>query len=218
MTHPSVRAAGFALNIFIIHALGDVISPVVIGIMSDRGDMNKAFMIVGLDVPRRRRVWLFGARFLERDRRNTDLFAATTAALSAGGAIAIFPEGTTQPEPALQPPRTGTARMLLDAEITAGLHVALLPVGLAFDRPGTFRSGRALVLIGVPVATADLPAGAPPARALTDRLAEALRRLIIEADDRTRCACSSWSRRCGGRRKAQPRRSTPPASAGCSAR
>ncbi len=117
--------------------------------------------------------------------RNTDLFAATTAALAAGGAIAIFPEGTTQPEPALQPLRTGTARMLLDAEnATAGLHVTLLPVGLVFDRPGTFRSGRALVLIGEPVATADLPAGTAPARALTDRLAEALRRLIIEADDR----------------------------------
>jgi len=117
--------------------------------------------------------------------RNTDLFAATTAALRGGGAIAIFPEGVTQPEPALQTLRTGTARMLLDAENAApGLHVTLLPVGLVFDRPGTFRSGRALVLIGAPIATSDLSAGAAPARVLTDRLTAALRGQIIEADDR----------------------------------
>ena len=47
--------------------------------------------------------------------KNAALFAATTAALRAGGAIAIFPEGRTQPEPALQEVRTGTARMLLAA-------------------------------------------------------------------------------------------------------
>ena len=117
--------------------------------------------------------------------RNTDLFAATTAALAAGGAIAIFPEGVTQPEPALQTLRTGTARMLLEAETaTPGLRVTLLPVGLVFDRPGTFRSGRALVLIGAPIATADLPGGPAPVRVLTERLTEALRRQIIEADDR----------------------------------
>src|SRR5256885_17097903 len=48
VTHPSLRAAGYALNIFIIHALGDVISPVVIGIISDKTDMNHAFVVVGL--------------------------------------------------------------------------------------------------------------------------------------------------------------------------
>ena len=43
VTHPSMRAAGFALNIFVIHALGDVISPVIIGILSDRYNMNVRF-------------------------------------------------------------------------------------------------------------------------------------------------------------------------------
>jgi len=62
--------------------------------------------------------------------KNTALFAATTAALSAGGAIAVFPEGRTQPEPALQELRTGTARMLLAAEgdAHAAVRVTLLPV------------------------------------------------------------------------------------------
>ena len=123
--------------------------------------------------------------------RNAALFAATSAALSAGGAIVIFPEGRTQPEPVLQEIRTGTARMLLAAERegASGPHVTLLPVGLVFQQPGTFREGRALVLIGPPVATADCleprtePA-APAARVLTERLAAALRAQIIEADDR----------------------------------
>jgi 1-acyl-sn-glycerol-3-phosphate acyltransferase len=124
-------------------------------------------------------------------RKNVALFEATTAALRAGGAILIFPEGRTQPEPALQEIRTGTARMLLAAENGApgGARVTLLPVGLVFDRPGTFRTGRALVLVGPPVATADCLDGgeeAPlrAARVLTDRLADALRAQIVEADDR----------------------------------
>ena len=123
--------------------------------------------------------------------RNAALFAATTAALRAGGAILIFPEGRTQPEPVLQEVRTGTARMLLAAESGAPGHfrVTLLPVGLLFHQPGTFRAGRALVLIGHPVATADVLGGSEAAsgqaaRALTDRLADALRAQIVEADDR----------------------------------
>jgi len=44
--------------------------------------------------------------------RNTELFDATTVTLRAGGAILIFPEGRTQPEPVLLTLRTGTARML----------------------------------------------------------------------------------------------------------
>ncbi len=123
--------------------------------------------------------------------KNAALFAATTAALRSGGAILIFPEGRTQPEPVLQEVRTGTARMLLAAERGAPgtFRVTLLPVGLVFDQPGTFRTGRALVLIGSPVATADCLGGdeaasARGARLLTGRLADALRAQIVEADDR----------------------------------
>ncbi len=123
--------------------------------------------------------------------KNVALFAATTAALRAGGAILIFPEGRTQPEPALQEIRTGTARMLLAAEGGASgtARVTLLPVGLVFDQPGTFRTGRALVLVGRPVPTADCASGddaatVRAARLLTDRLADGLRAQIIEADDR----------------------------------
>jgi glycerol-3-phosphate O-acyltransferase/dihydroxyacetone phosphate acyltransferase len=105
--------------------------------------------------------------------RNAALFAATTAALRVGEAILIFPEGRTQPEPVLLELRTGAARMLLAAEegTAAGAGVTLLPVGLVFHRPGTFREGRALVLIGDPVPRVERTAESPElaARSLTER-------------------------------------------------
>jgi MFS family permease len=71
VTHPSMRAAGFALCIFVIHALGDVISPVIIGLLNDYfHDMTKSFLIVGLTFLIAGVLWLWGARYLARD---TDL-------------------------------------------------------------------------------------------------------------------------------------------------
>jgi MFS family permease len=68
VTHPSIRSVGFALNIFIIHALGDVISPVVIGLLNDRyGDMNTSFLVVGLMFLAAGIFWMIGMRFLPRD-------------------------------------------------------------------------------------------------------------------------------------------------------
>ncbi len=68
VAHPSVRAVGFALNIFIIHALGDVISPVVIGFLNDwYGDMNQSFLLVGLMFLVAGLLWLMGTRYLQRD-------------------------------------------------------------------------------------------------------------------------------------------------------
>jgi glycerol-3-phosphate O-acyltransferase / dihydroxyacetone phosphate acyltransferase len=121
--------------------------------------------------------------------RNDQLFAASTATLGRGDAILIFPEGVSQPEPTLMPLRTGAARMLLAAEADAVGPVTLLPVGLMFHEPGTFRAGWALIAVGEPVETADLVALArtepeEAARRLTARLGEALRGLLAEVDDR----------------------------------
>jgi hypothetical protein len=72
-----MRAIGFAVNIFIIHALGDVISPVAIGCLNDWfRDMNKSFIAVGLMFPAAGIFWLAGMRYLQRD----------TEAASAGNA------------------------------------------------------------------------------------------------------------------------------------
>ncbi|MGH7384257.1 MAG: 1-acyl-sn-glycerol-3-phosphate acyltransferase, partial [Candidatus Rokuibacteriota bacterium] len=84
--------------------------------------------------------------------RNAALFAASTDALRRGLAILIFPEGVSQPEPTLMPLRTGAARIALAAEADGIGPVTLLPVGLMFHEPGTFRTGWALVAVGPPVA------------------------------------------------------------------
>ena len=67
VSHPSIRAAGFALNIFVIHAFGDVLSPVVIGVLGDRWNMDRAFLVVGAMFLLAGILWLLGARHLERD-------------------------------------------------------------------------------------------------------------------------------------------------------
>lgn len=122
---------------------------------------------------------------------NIGMFRHAVAALAAGRALLIFPEGTSQAQPVLQPLRTGVARMLLAAEAAHGgaLGVRLVPAGLVYHEPGRFRAGQALVAFGEPVDTADcvaLSATDPPAaaRRLTERLTEQLRALIVEADDR----------------------------------
>ena len=120
---------------------------------------------------------------------NALTFRAVGEALARGEAILIFPEGVSQPEPTLMTLRTGAARLLLEAEAAGAPPVTLLPVGLVLTEPGRFRAGRALILVGAAVPTADCVArhrSDPVAavRTLTDRLAEALRRQIVEAEDR----------------------------------
>jgi len=72
VTHPSMRAAGFALNIFIIHAFGDAVSPTIIGLLNGYfggrpEDMNKSFLVVGLTFLFAGGLWLTGMKFLKRD-------------------------------------------------------------------------------------------------------------------------------------------------------
>jgi len=45
VTNPAVRAMAFAVNIFFIHALGDAISPSILGWLSDRWDLRTALLI-----------------------------------------------------------------------------------------------------------------------------------------------------------------------------
>ena len=121
--------------------------------------------------------------------KNEAMFAAATAHLRAGGAILIFPEGRTQPAPTLLPLRTGTARLLLGAAADGVRHgLTLLPVGLVFETPGTFRVAAALVAVGsaVPVDDAVTAYASEPeatVRRLTERLAAAIRAQIVEAED-----------------------------------
>jgi glycerol-3-phosphate O-acyltransferase/dihydroxyacetone phosphate acyltransferase len=120
--------------------------------------------------------------------KNEQTFARCYEELAAGGAIAIFPEGTSHNEPALQPLKTGAARIVLGAEArrprpARPLGVAIVPVGLTFDARDRFRS-RALVAVGPPLDpspevalyAAD-PVGA--VQALTARIEDALQQVTL---------------------------------------
>jgi MFS family permease len=67
VTPPSVRASAFAVNILVIHALGDAISPPVIGWIADHYSMNLGFLFVGLMFLVGGVIWLLGARYLAAD-------------------------------------------------------------------------------------------------------------------------------------------------------
>lgn len=117
--------------------------------------------------------------------RNSETFAAVSAALAAGDAVCIFPEGMSHSTGRLEPLRTGAARMAIAAE-QRGTAVQLVPIGLNFDRKTMFRS-RATIVYGAPFSGRDLlPDGDEPdaaaVRALTDRIAGHMRRLLVEAD------------------------------------
>ena len=67
VTHPSIRATGFAFNILIIHALGDAVSPLVMGAIADAHDMGFAFQAVSGVILLGGLLWLWGSRYLARD-------------------------------------------------------------------------------------------------------------------------------------------------------
>lgn len=66
VTHPSVRATAFALNIFLIHILGDVPAPPILGRIG-HFNWNAAFTLVAIVMAAAGAVWAFGARYLARD-------------------------------------------------------------------------------------------------------------------------------------------------------
>jgi hypothetical protein len=64
---PAIRATAFAINIFIIHALGDAISPFIIGALADRFSLGRAFFMISFLIPLSGLFWLWGARYLAED-------------------------------------------------------------------------------------------------------------------------------------------------------
>src|SRR5206468_2652094 len=67
VTDPSVRATAFAVNILIIHALGDAAAPPLIGAVADRTNMNVAFLVVSAMMLVAGVLWLWGAKYLPSD-------------------------------------------------------------------------------------------------------------------------------------------------------
>lgn len=67
VTHPSIRGSAFALNILIIHALGDAISPPLIGWISGADHLDRGFILVSITMLIGGVCWLMGARHLKAD-------------------------------------------------------------------------------------------------------------------------------------------------------
>lgn len=116
--------------------------------------------------------------------KNAETFARSHELLAQGGALALFPEGTSHSDPALKPLKTGAARIVLEAERKfPGLGARIIPVGLLFDAKQTFRS-RALVQVGEPLDPAPEIALDPQdpiaaARQLTGRIDQALHEVTL---------------------------------------
>jgi 1-acyl-sn-glycerol-3-phosphate acyltransferase len=95
--------------------------------------------------------------------------------LRAGGRLALFPEGTSSLGPRHLPFKSGAAWLLLDHLDEGGPPLPVVPVGIHYESPWSFR-GKVEVVAGPPVPTA-LPAGATRIerlRLLKQRLQQAL--------------------------------------------
>ncbi|HEU5170334.1 MAG TPA: 1-acyl-sn-glycerol-3-phosphate acyltransferase, partial [Gemmatimonadales bacterium] len=116
--------------------------------------------------------------------RNEETFAAVTAALAAGAAVAIFPEGTSHDAPAMTPIRTGASRIAL-AAAEDRVPLTIVPVGLVMADRDRARS-EALVVFGAPIVWDDLrgraPADADAVRELTARIGGGIEAVTVNLD------------------------------------
>jgi MFS family permease len=85
VTHPSIRASAFAINILIIHLFGDVISPPVLGlIIGDADRYELGFIVVSIMVLIGGLFWLWGMRHLQRDTELAPQRGPSSQGLSPG--------------------------------------------------------------------------------------------------------------------------------------
>ena len=84
--------------------------------------------------------------------KNMDSFENCFQELENGGAIGFYPEGTSHPEPWVNPIKTGAARIALQAEErnNFNLDLIIVPIGINSLNPGAFRDS-AFVKFGNPI-------------------------------------------------------------------
>ncbi len=80
VTPPAVRATAFALNILVIHALGDALAFPTIGYISGHTNMNVGFFLISGMMVVSGVIWLFGMKSLGADTARVEKIAATPAA------------------------------------------------------------------------------------------------------------------------------------------
>lgn len=117
--------------------------------------------------------------------KNRQMFARVREHLGRGGAVALFPEGTSHSDPRLRPVKSGAARIALGVRGPAPTRIQ--PVGLVYTAKTTFRS-EALVTYGEPFEIEPAPLdelGEPPpdrVEALSTRIVLALAAVTLESD------------------------------------
>lgn len=67
VTSSRLRATGFAVNILVIHLLGDAISPSIIGFVADRSNLQFAFLLMSVMIVIGGGLWVLGVRSLDAD-------------------------------------------------------------------------------------------------------------------------------------------------------
>jgi len=117
---------------------------------------------------------------------NEGAFGAAVRVLARGGAVAVFPEGTTHDVPRLARIRTGAARIGLAARAAGVQDLRILPVGITFEDKVALRS-RALVRAGASIELdAELAHLVDPGTPADESNHEAVRRLTAEVEARLR--------------------------------
>ncbi len=101
--------------------------------------------------------------------------------LRGGGELVVFPEGTSSLGPSPLPFHRGAARIIAEC-MTAGIRIAVVPLGIFYDAPTRFRSGAGIV-VGDPIDTdlAESLEGPERVNALHTRIEASLERLFEEA-------------------------------------
>ncbi|MFL5327303.1 MAG: spinster family MFS transporter [Gemmataceae bacterium] len=67
VTHPAMRSTAFAVNIFVLHLLGDVASPPIVGWIDGFASLRWGMFVLSGSILISGVLWLWGARYLERD-------------------------------------------------------------------------------------------------------------------------------------------------------
>lgn len=117
--------------------------------------------------------------------RNEGMFDAASGALVKGGAIMLFPEGTSHDAPHLVELKTGAARIALRA-FKRGAKVRIVPVGLNYAQKHLFQS-EVRVEAGAPIDVSEYAEyrdeeGAESVRALTDAIAKGLASVTLNLE------------------------------------
>ena len=67
VSRSNIRATAFAINILVIHALGDAISPTLIGAVADLSSLHTAFLVTSFFILVAGGLWILGSRYLDAD-------------------------------------------------------------------------------------------------------------------------------------------------------